>query len=126
MTLTKKPNGTVPVVGDAKNSKAGSQVEFGSVEVIQAPGSKKGIPVANGTNGKAESPYDNPHLSLVDRFIDEPRSLRVAVIGGGLSGILAGVLLPKKVPGIQLTIFEKNADLVCTYNFPRCWLSANF
>jgi predicted NAD/FAD-binding protein len=34
------------------------------------------------------------------------KKLRVAVIGAGLSGIIAGVLLPAKVPGIDLTIFE--------------------
>ena len=49
---------------------------------------------------------------LVDRFIDEPRPLKVAVIGGGLAGILAGILLPNKVPNIELTIFEKNLDFV--------------
>lgn len=51
-------------------------------------------------------------LELVDRYIDEPRALKVAVIGGGLAGILAGVLLPVKVPGIELTIYEKNHDFV--------------
>jgi hypothetical protein len=30
----------------------------------------------------------------------------------GLAGINAGILLPAKVPGIQLTIFEKNEDVV--------------
>ncbi|KAG6017872.1 hypothetical protein E4U54_001787 [Claviceps lovelessii] len=59
--------------------------------------------------------YDNCHVSLVNRFIDEPRTLRVAVIGGGLAGILAGILLPAKVPGIQLEIFEKNNDLGGTW-----------
>ncbi|ERS98125.1 uncharacterized protein SPSK_06119 [Sporothrix schenckii 1099-18] len=54
-------------------------------------------------------------VQLVDRFIDEPRSLRVAVVGGGLSGITAGILLPAKVPGIQLTIFEKNNELSGTW-----------
>lgn len=34
------------------------------------------------------------------------------MIGAGISGINAGILLPIKVPGIQLTIFEKNADVV--------------
>lgn len=52
------------------------------------------------------------NLAIVDRYIDEPRSLKVAIIGGGLAGILAGVLLPAKVPRIQLTIYEKNEDLV--------------
>lgn len=53
-----------------------------------------------------------PGFSLLDRFIDEPRTLNVAVIGGGLAGILAGILLPRKVPGLNLTIFEKNKDFV--------------
>lgn len=56
--------------------------------------------------------YDLPEISLVNRYVDEPRSLRVTVIGAGLSGVIAGVLLPAKVPGIQLTILEKNADVV--------------
>lgn len=56
--------------------------------------------------------YPKSRLTLIDRFIDQPRELRVAVIGGGLSGILAGILLPAKVPNIKLTIYEKNHDLV--------------
>jgi protoporphyrinogen oxidase len=40
--------------------------------------------------------------------------LQVAVIGAGIAGITAGVLLPRKVPGIQLTIFDKNNDVVGT------------
>jgi len=34
------------------------------------------------------------------------------VIGAGLTGITAGVLFPAKVPGVDLTIFDKNADVV--------------
>ncbi|TLD14901.1 hypothetical protein PspLS_10795 [Pyricularia sp. CBS 133598] len=59
--------------------------------------------------------YPEAKISLVDRFIDEPRPLRVAVIGGGLTGILAGILLPAKVPNIQLTIYEKNKDFGGTW-----------
>lgn len=44
--------------------------------------------------------------------IDDVRELKVAVVGAGLAGINAGVLLPAKVPGIKLTIFEKNSDVV--------------
>lgn len=29
-----------------------------------------------------------------------------------MAGINAGILLPAKVPGIQLTVFEKNNDVV--------------
>ncbi|TQV95833.1 flavin-binding monooxygenase [Cordyceps javanica] len=66
-------------------------------------------------NDKSEYPYRKPGRVLIDRFIDEPRELRVAVIGGGLAGILAGVLLPAKVPNVKLTIYEKNADFGGTW-----------
>ena len=59
-----------------------------------------------------DSPYSDPKLQLIDRFIDEPRSLKVAIVGAGLAGISAGILLPAKVPGIRLTIYEKNGDMV--------------
>jgi cation diffusion facilitator CzcD-associated flavoprotein CzcO len=54
----------------------------------------------------------------------------VAVIGAGLSGITAGILLPIKVPGIELTIFDKNADVGGTwyeniYPGVRCDIPAN-
>ncbi|KAJ9422326.1 hypothetical protein QL093DRAFT_2564114 [Fusarium oxysporum] len=61
------------------------------------------------------APAENPRLTLVDRFVDEPRPLRVGVIGAGLAGITAGILLPAKVPGIKLTIYEKNADVAGTW-----------
>ena len=56
--------------------------------------------------------YANPSRKLIDRYVDDYRPLRVAVIGAGLAGVLAGALLPAKVPGIKLTIFEKNSDVV--------------
>jgi hypothetical protein len=71
--------------------------------------------------------YSLPEVALVDRYVDEPRTLKVAVIGAGLSGIIAGVLLPAKVPGIELTIFEKNEDVVgisCRAR-PGQWLITN-
>jgi hypothetical protein len=37
-------------------------------------------------------------------------------VKAGLAGINAGILLPAKVPGIQLTIFEKNEDVVSLIN----------
>lgn len=76
-------------------------------------------PFVNGVEINS-SPYENPRLGVIDRFIDEPRSLRVAVIGdgGGLAGIETGVLLPRKVSGIKLTVYEKNAGLVSsTHDF---------
>jgi protoporphyrinogen oxidase len=49
--------------------------------------------------------------------------LQVAVIGAGIAGITAGVLLPRKVPGIQLTIFDKNNDVVCNI-YPLVYASS--
>jgi hypothetical protein len=56
--------------------------------------------------------YPVSALTLPDHHIDDVRSLKVVVIGAGLSGILAGILLPVKVPKLQLTILEKNDDVV--------------
>ena len=65
-----------------------------------------------------EDDWVYPHptdFKLTDAPIDEWRKLKVAVIGAGLTGITAGILLPAKVPGIDLTILEKNADVVRLY-----------
>ncbi|CAJ0543871.1 Ff.00g039680.m01.CDS01 [Fusarium sp. VM40] len=59
--------------------------------------------------------YPVSDLKLEDRCIDDFRPLRVAVIGAGLSGILSGILLPLKVPEIQLTIFERSRDVGGTW-----------
>jgi len=80
-------------------------------QTTQQPSAPKGSANTYTYDG-ANPNYPKSRISLVDRFIDEPRSLRVAVIGGGLSGITAGVLLPAKVPNIKLTIYEKNHDFV--------------
>ncbi|KAI1496944.1 hypothetical protein F5X99DRAFT_47158 [Biscogniauxia marginata] len=77
---------------------------------------------SNGVNGLNTYPIESQDLSsrfrtldLVDRYIDEPRKLRVIVIGAGIAGLIAGVLLPAKVPGIELTIIEKNEDVGGTW-----------
>ncbi|KAE8449778.1 hypothetical protein EG329_007553 [Mollisiaceae sp. DMI_Dod_QoI] len=71
-----------------------------------------------------------PKFELEDHPVDAVRSLKVAVIGAGISGVTAGVLLPAKVPGVDLTIFEKNADVGGTwieniYPGVRCDIPAN-
>ncbi|KAH7171233.1 hypothetical protein EDB81DRAFT_709874 [Dactylonectria macrodidyma] len=117
-TVSQGQNGTLGAgTKTAEKHESGTNLPAAQPVVTPAaPEAQNGLPVLNGAKGKAaSSPYDNPRLTLVDRYVDEPRSLRVAVIGGGLAGILAGVLLPKKVPGIQLTIYEKNADLAGTW-----------
>lgn len=57
----------------------------------------------------------NRAFHLGNHSIDETednRRLTVVVVGAGISGILAGVLLPAKVPNISLRILEKNSDVV--------------
>ena len=69
-------------------------------------------------NSRPILPIDYPVSKLkldADHCIDDVRELTVAVVGAGLSGITAGILLPAKVPGINLTIFEKNADVSGTW-----------
>ncbi|OBT49079.1 hypothetical protein VE00_00175 [Pseudogymnoascus sp. WSF 3629] len=78
----------------------------------------------------ASTPGEKPKFELEDHPIDSVPALRVAVIGAGISGITAGVLLPAKVPGIDLTIYEKNSDvggtwLENTYPGVRCDVPAN-
>jgi hypothetical protein len=80
---------------------------------LAAPGSEP-APV----NSRPALPINYPASKLkidANHCIDDVRELKVAVVGAGLSGINAGILLPAKVPGIKLTIFEKNADVSGTW-----------
>ncbi|KAH7125975.1 hypothetical protein EDB81DRAFT_872177 [Dactylonectria macrodidyma] len=52
-----------------------------------------------------------PALELEDHPIDEHPPIRVVVVGAGISGIIAGILLPAKVPGLDLVIYERNDDI---------------
>lgn len=63
-------------------------------------------------SGSDEVKYPHSNLQLENHPVDQERCLKVAVIGAGLAGVLAGVLLPVKVPGIELKIYEKNSDVV--------------
>ncbi|KAJ9608816.1 hypothetical protein H2200_006587 [Cladophialophora chaetospira] len=69
-------------------------------------------------------------FTIEQRALDDYPSLKVAVIGAGLSGINAAILLPVKVPGIELTVFEKSEDVGGTwlenvYPGVRCDIPAN-
>jgi len=53
-----------------------------------------------------------PPLVLEEHPIDTVPRIKVVVIGAGIAGINAGILLPRKVPDIDLVILERHADLV--------------
>lgn len=48
----------------------------------------------------------------IDSF-DKP--FRVVVVGAGIAGIIAGILLPRKVPNLELVIIEKNPGVGGTW-----------
>ncbi|KAL2825087.1 hypothetical protein BDW59DRAFT_180025 [Aspergillus cavernicola] len=56
-----------------------------------------------------------PAFQIEEHPIDQVRPLKVGVIGAGLGGITAGVLLPAKLPGLDLRIYDKNADVGGTW-----------
>ncbi|KAL1976785.1 hypothetical protein VTN31DRAFT_3067 [Thermomyces dupontii] len=60
-------------------------------------------------------PQTKPKIEIEEHPIDQVRDVKVAVIGAGLAGVSAGVLLPAKLPGIDLTIYDKNADVGGTW-----------
>ncbi|KAF4773605.1 hypothetical protein HER10_EVM0002339 [Colletotrichum scovillei] len=53
----------------------------------------------------------NPHFLIEEHPIDEHQSVRAIVVGAGISGITAAILLPAKVPNLDLVIYERNNDL---------------
>ncbi|KAJ5561302.1 hypothetical protein N7461_000063 [Penicillium sp. DV-2018c] len=58
---------------------------------------------------------ENVAFKLEEHPVDVVRPIKVGVIGAGLSGITAGVLLPAKLPGLDLRIYDKNADVGGTW-----------
>lgn len=58
-----------------------------------------------------------PPLEIEDQPIDTITPLKVIVVGAGIAGITAGILLPRKVPGIDLTILERHSDVVCCISY---------
>jgi hypothetical protein len=71
--------------------------------------------------------YTDPqyaHPLISEWSVDEPRPLKVIYLGAGVSGIVAAIKLPEYVPNIELTIYEKNADVGGTW-YASHWRTAN-
>ncbi|KAJ5290272.1 uncharacterized protein N7443_010525 [Penicillium atrosanguineum] len=56
-----------------------------------------------------------PQFEVEEHPIDVVRPIKVGIIGAGIAGITAGVLLPAKLPGLDLRIYDKNADVGGTW-----------
>jgi len=68
-----------------------------------------------GSGYKVPEGSEFAHPLISERAIDEPRPLKVIYIGAGVSGICAAIQFPKYTPSIELTIYEKNADVGGTW-----------
>ncbi|KAL3489545.1 hypothetical protein BJX62DRAFT_238945 [Aspergillus germanicus] len=93
----------------------GTGIGHGHTEVQVSPAQAQGIPSEStplAANGEVKH---RPAFQLEEHPIDQVRPIKVGVIGAGLSGITAGVLLPAKLPGLDLRIYDKNADVGGTW-----------
>lgn len=58
-----------------------------------------------------------------DRPVDGARPIRVIVMGAGLSGIISCIRLTQRIKNLDLTVYEKNADIGGTWyenRYPGC------
>ncbi|OQV04653.1 hypothetical protein CLAIMM_09506 [Cladophialophora immunda] len=49
------------------------------------------------------------------RSINDLRPIKVMVIGAGVSGIIAGIRFPQRIPNLDLVIYDKNPDVGGTW-----------
>ncbi|KAK9450521.1 uncharacterized protein V1518DRAFT_414073 [Limtongia smithiae] len=54
-------------------------------------------------------------ISMENRSIDEPRPIKVITIGAGISGIIAGIRFPQRIPNLDLVIYDKNPEVSGTW-----------
>lgn len=69
------------------------------------------------SGSESDYPTEQTPFTLEEHPVDEVRSIKVGIIGAGIAGITAGVLLPAKLPGLDLRIYDKNSDVVCGLSY---------
>ncbi|CAH0034070.1 unnamed protein product [Clonostachys rhizophaga] len=65
----------------------------------------------------------SPDVWISQRCMDQARPLKVIYIGAGISGITGAIEFKKRVPGLDLVIYEKNEELGGTWfenRYPGC------
>ncbi|KAL2837567.1 hypothetical protein BJY01DRAFT_251389 [Aspergillus pseudoustus] len=60
------------------------------------------------------------HLPTIEQlpkteFIDYARPMKVIVIGAGISGILAAIRFPQRIPNLDLVVYDKNPEVGGTW-----------
>ena len=48
-------------------------------------------------------------------FVDYARPMKVIVIGAGISGILAAIRFPQRIPNLDLVVYDKNPEIGGTW-----------
>ncbi|KAL3465598.1 hypothetical protein BJX64DRAFT_285204 [Aspergillus heterothallicus] len=101
----------VPILnGHAQQTQIQTQTQTQTQTKTQTPAAEPQVVTQQASHAK-----DMPAFQIEEHPIDEVRPIKVGVIGAGLSGITAGVLLPAKLPGLDLRIYDKNADVGGTW-----------
>lgn len=62
-------------------------------------------------------------IYISERCVDEPRPLKVIYIGAGISGIVGAIEFLKRIPDLELVIYEKNPEIGGTWyenRYPGC------
>ncbi|UZJ57599.1 hypothetical protein CBS101457_006919 [Exobasidium rhododendri] len=73
-------------------------------------------------NGAPTAPWEIPFIDssklgfqLANRYMNQDRPFKILCIGAGLSGIYAGVRIPRSMHGTELIIVDKNSDFGGTW-----------
>lgn len=73
----------------------------------------RGFQPFEAANAQRSSGHSNIRIS--ERSIDEARPLKLIYIGAGISGIIAAIEFVKRVPHLDLVIYEKNPEIGGTW-----------
>ncbi|KAJ5684011.1 uncharacterized protein N7477_000356 [Penicillium maclennaniae] len=104
MTLLENPG--ISTLPSFSNIKEASEPIKGPSD-LEAPS----ITVKSAINDLNSGLSTRSHFAIEEHPIDVVRPITVGIIGAGIAGITAGVLLPAKLPGLDLRIYDKNADV---------------
>ncbi|KAJ5100259.1 hypothetical protein N7456_006311 [Penicillium angulare] len=72
---------------------------------------------------RSNQPKIDSKFRISERSMDQARPLKVIYIGAGISGIVGAIEFRKRVPELEMVIYEKNSDLGGTWlenKYPGC------
>lgn len=67
------------------------------------------------SNGTSATPSPTTGYKLLQRSIDDPRPMKIVVIGAGFSGIIAAIRIPQRVRNVELTVYDKESGIGGTW-----------